>query len=113
MLVHPCGAAFLHYRKARWRGPFLEIQAAFGLPDSSKCGEVSGLFSALLLSAGMLARTFPVSLILAIQSASHFANSVFLAPSLILPSFCWRLNIGAVKTSWMRIEFSLSRNLNE
>ena len=65
--------------------------------------DVAGLFSAFVSSAGMLARTFPVSLILAIQFASHFSNSVFLAPALILPSFCWRLNIGAVRTSWMRI----------
>lgn len=84
-------------------GASQSIQAAFGLPDSSICREVSGLFSAFVLSAGMLARTFPVSLILAIQSASHFANSVFLAPALTLPWFCRRLNIGAVRTSWMRI----------
>ena len=103
MLVLPCGAAFLHYCKSTMACPILAIQAAFGLPDSSICRDVSGLFSAFVSSAGMLARTFPVSLILAIQFASHFSNSVFLGPALILPSFCRRLNIGAVRTSWMRI----------
>ena len=73
-------------RELRWCatvGP--EIHAAFGFPDSSICCEVSGFFSALVLSVGMLAKTFPVSLILAIHSASHFANSLVLARALIVP----------------------------